>query len=259
MVAPVHPLRDAHLWISVLWALVLAVGIAAWDWTEARLTNQAGLQHALLLPAQEITEEERGAERDRLLKEPGVAGAVWVSPADQSARLSQQYPGKLWGGMFSDEQSWLPWILEVGFNDPLDSSEEITAFAARRGGDPAWAVMTWDNGRLSQLRQARTQVRAVGGALLAFVLLAGAAALLSTPATGSAAGAMWRAVLGAGMSGAVLGAALLSGVPVGARTATIALGAGFVLAAFIAPMLRQVRGRQLSVSVGEGSQERLTP
>lgn len=255
-----RPLRNARLWVTLLWSLTLAVGLAGWDWAERHFEDGAAGQTMILLPRDPLDDAAREAVRARLAAESGVLSATWIAPAELTRRLSQRFPQSEWQDLFPADEAWLSWVLEVRPAAPLDALAQMRDFAARRQHEGSWRLVLWDPALLETLARERGALRIVLGFWLALAALAGAAALLRLPLRrGEGLGlALWSGFLGLLGPGAVWSAALLGGADPDARALAVGLAAGLVLTAFIAPLLRLPEGNpHLSLMLGEEPHERV--
>lgn len=253
-------LRNTRLWVTLLWTLTLAVGLAGWDWAELHAEDAAAGQTMILLPRDPLDEGAREAVRARLAGEAGVASASWIAPAELARRLSQRFPQAEWQDLFPADEAWLSWVLEIRPAAPLDTLALMRDFAARRQHEGAWRLALWDPTLLETLARQRGALRVVLGFWLGLVALAGVAALLRLPLRrGERLGMVaWSAFLGVLGPGAVWSAALLAGAEPDPRTLGVALGAGLLLSALIAPLLRLPEGnRHISLMLGEDAHERI--
>lgn len=255
------PLRSERLWIVLVWSLALAVGLAGWDWAERAFEEAASGQQIVLLPRETLDAGAREAERAKLSNEPGVLSAQWVRPSDLAGRVSQLFPQSEWQEMFPpEEESWLPWALELRPIAPLERIGPIRDFVSSLAQDGNWRMALWDPSPLVALAQRRTALRVFLGFWLALIALGGVAALLRIPSPRKGRGALlaWSALLGALGPAAVWSAALLGGGDPDGRTLAVAAGGGFVLATLVAPMLRLSQGpKKISLTLGEDSDERV--
>jgi len=253
-----HPLRQERLWVTLLWALTLSVGLAGLDWAERAFEASAAAQTIAMLPKENPDDARRKEIRDQLSREPAVASAEWRAPAELAGQLARRYPQPQWQGLFPSDQAWLPWILEVRPEAPLDHLGLLRALAARHEQEGAWRLILWDSAALQTLAEQRLQVRVVVGFWLLLAGLCGMAALarLAWPERGGLWLILWSAVLGVLAPASVWATALLIEAPLDARALAIAATAGFVLASVVAPVLRVRRVKALSIEVGEDADER---
>jgi hypothetical protein len=254
------PLRAERLWVTLIWTLTLAVGLAAWDWAERGLETDAARQTLVLLPKSALDEASRKAIQTKLGTEPGVMAAEWISPAELTSRIARRFPQSEWRDLFPADEGWLAWVLEVRPSAPLDSLPRLRDFVARRQQEESWRLVLWDPEALAGLVRQRETLRAVAGFFLALVALGGVAALLRMPlARGRRLGlVLWSAVLGALGPGAVWAVAMLSGGEPDEQCLAIGMGSGLLLASVIAPMLRvREDKKKLSITVGEDAHERV--
>lgn len=252
------PLGMERFWLTLLWAVSLAVGVALWDWVEAHFREAAAGQTVLLLPAEPLDDTQRQAVLRMVSQDPAVASANWRSPADLSRIVMVRFPQAEWARLFPADDAWMPWVLEVRPRPPLESHGLIQAFIRQREQEGSWRLVLWDNILIQNLSGERAAVRAAAGMFVILVGVCGAAALkrMVWPTRGGAALAVWSAVAGALAPAAVGSAALLAGELIPGRTLAIGAGAGFLLAAALAPMLRQPRRKTISTTVREASDER---
>jgi hypothetical protein len=232
--------REARLWVTVLWTLVLATGAAGWDWAERRMAAGPSPRPVLLLPDRDPGDEQRREIARRLAGEPGIASAKWRSPSELSRAMTRRFDDDRWRALLPTDQSdWLPWMLEVRPAEPLDGLAQVEAFVVRRRQEGGWGVL-WDGVPARRLLKARRELRIFLGLGLALVGLIGAAALrgLGWPTVGGRAFWGWSAGLGTVAPLAVAAGGWLAGAPVGARAALVAAAAGFLLAGLVAPMIR---------------------
>lgn len=256
--------RQPRLWLTALWTLVLACGLAGWDLSERRMQTEAGASPLLLLPDQALAPEDRQAAAVRMRSEPGVGSAHWIAPAELSRVLSKTLADAQWRALLptEDQEGWLPWLLEIVPADPLGGLTQTESFVVRRKQEGGWSIL-WDGDQVRQRLQSRRQLRWTLGLGLSLVLLIGVAGLhaLPWPKPGGRGLWIWSVLLGIGAPLSVAAAAMLSGAPLGARTPLLAAAAGFLLAGAAAPMLRQPQSvltarPRLSFMVKEAPNER---
>ena len=235
-----YPLRSPRLWVAVLWSLTLAVALAAWDWAERRFEDEAAARRIVLLPAVAPDAAARAETLAKITAEPGIASAEWIAPADLTRRIAQLFPSPS-GAIFSPDEPWLTWVLEVRPRSPLDNSLHIDTFTAQRRGETGrWRMVLWDSTEIQELNRARAALRAVAGFFALIAALAGAAALACLPPPRSRGPlAFWSGLLGTLAPAAVWGAALLGGIEADARSLALAAAAGFLLATLLASVLRK--------------------
>lgn len=253
------PLRTERLWVTLVWSLTLAVGAAAWDQAELAFEAAAAGTTMVLLPLGSLDEAGRDAMKGKIQGEPGVAAAVWLSPRELTERLSRRFPQGEWHDLFPKDDAWLSWMLEVRPSAPLDTYSRMNDIAARRRQEGVWRMVLWDGAPLEALAGHRHVLHLVLGFFLALVGLGGVAALLRIPLArpGRAGLLAWSGFLGLVGPGAVWSAALLAGAEPDDESLMVGLGVGFLLATFIAPMIRLRQERRLSLTVGEDAHERV--
>ena len=265
---PISPLRAAlrepRLWVALLWALGWGVTAGALHWGDALLARRALAERVVLLPRQPLEPSARDTVRDELRRQPVVAAARWLSPADQARRVERRFPDARAADLLPAGDAWLPWLLELQPLAPLARRAELEALVARLERDGEWDLF-WNPAALVQLERDRRALWSVGALMLALTFLAGLAALLHLPPP-AAEGRGWRlaitAILGAFAPLAVGSAASISGLDIPPASLAIGAGCGLLLAALLAPMLRvRIRPRptphSLSLAIGEGSDERI--
>ena len=252
------PLSLGRFWVTTLWVVMLGVGLAGWEWGERRLRVAAADQTLVMLPESELDLGEREDRRRRMIGEPGVGDARWVAPADQVRRLARRHPEPGWRELLPEDRAWLPWVLEVRPIDPLGDPLTIGSFIARRKQEGGWPLALWDAERIGRLRDARRALRVGMGLWLALGALAGAAALARYPWPASAGAALiaWSILFGLAGPGAVWVALRLAGANPDPRSLMVALGAGFVLAGIVGPMIRKRRNREPSLTAAESEDAR---
>jgi hypothetical protein len=253
------PLGQGRLWVTLLWSLTLAVGLAALDWAERQFFEAAVGQTLVLLPARALDETQRQAERARLSGEPGVTGVQWRSPAELTRQVSRRFPQSQWKELFPTDEAWLPWVLEARPVDPLGEPEQVRSFIARRQKEGTWRLVLWDGAAIQNLARQRSALRWVFGFWLLLGGLTGAVALarMPWPGRGGVGLFVWSALLGLLGPAAVWCVALLAETGADDRSLGIALGSGFILAAAAAPLLRLRRTQSHSITISEDSHERV--
>ncbi len=253
------PLSLGRLWITFVWALVLGAGVGVWVWMDDWFSTQAWTMNLLLLPEREPDGPRREALRRTLLNEAVVREARWLSPDELLRSLERSQSELRPADLIPSEPAWLPWVLELRPRDPLTHAAEIQALVARLGREADWELALWDAARLHELVALRGRLRALLGVFLGLVLVGGMAALLRTSWPRQAGWWLvgWSALLGAGGPAVLWMAAQLAGLPVEPTCALAGAGAGFLLAAVFAPVLRVRGNRGVTLSITEADNERV--
>jgi hypothetical protein len=236
-------LSGCRFWVTLLWAMVLAVVVTALDWAEGELRTRAAALPILMVPEARLGEDARRRQLESVTQTWDGVRAAWLSPADQATRISRRFPDEHWRQALDADDAWLPWVLQVWPADPLGHPATAGALAAW-GEQQAGMRVFWDNEPLARLVVARRAVWWPGVFLLALVLSIGAVALgrLGRPAGRQGFGLLvLSAIFGAAAPAAVWSAAWLAGVALTGRSLALAMFTGLVFAAAVAPMLRERR------------------
>lgn len=251
-----HP----RFWCTVLWALVIGVGVGAWYLAEQYLGRRAAQQTIFMTPTRDLTEAQRRQAIDDIRPVPTVAAAVWVSPEQLTFRVENQFADPQWAELIPKETAWLPWILEVRPRDPLDRLPAIAGWIGTLKQEGQWQVL-WNGSQVAKLKNHRNALRTGGGFFLLFVLLTGMGALLTHdwPQSDRLNLYLWST------AGSVVAPALVWLVVVWAFRGTmqigwapplLAVGSGFLLAGLIGPMLRHKSPRRTEITLSEAYDER---
>lgn len=232
------PLAQPRLWVILLWALTFAVAAAGFDRFQRHLRDEAAGQKILLVSDQSPGDNQRAELLKKMESEPGVASAAWISPADQVRRIQGQFPDESWREAFPANEAWLPWMLEVGPADPLRNRDLLTGFIARRRQEGGWQVY-WDGSTLDSLI-ARSNSAAITTLVFALLIFAiGGLALTQMPRSlRPVAEVAESTLITLIVIVALWAAAALAGAWADGRALAVAAATGFILACFVAPMLR---------------------
>lgn len=250
--------RQPRLWLTLLWAFVLAVGAAGLDWSERTLARRAAAEPLLLLPERELTPDQRRQEETDIAADPAVRSARWLAPADLARQMQRRFDDPRWSDLMPrDEEAWLPWMMQVHPYNPLDRLASIEGFVARRRQQGGWTVL-WTGDELRALARTRSQLRMAIGSLLLLAAVAGAGALASLPWPRDERWSLlgWSAVLGALAPVAPMAVVSQAGVAIDERTLLIGAATGLILAVGVAPVLRQREKARYSLTIREAPNER---
>jgi hypothetical protein len=237
------------LWI-VLWSVLLALGVAlgASAWREA--AREAAARPAIILPASDPSETERGDWPTQLRADERVESAEWISPGALVQSVSASVQPELWSELFSEDDAWLPWLLRINFTDPAAAPEEATDFIVSLRADARYKLVLFDQELLERDALKYRRLRHGTFAFAGIMLTVGALALLFAPLPRRRG---LEAILGGVLAaaGVALGGLLLRrlGAPLAEGPAWRAVSAGFGLAALVGPMLK---GRLTSILVKRG-------
>ncbi len=253
-------LRQARVWVTLLWTLTLSLGVAGWDWSERRLAARAEDQTIIMLPAGDLDDEHRQEVRKQLNSEPGVSLARWESPAELVRQIAQRFPQSSWNELFPAEENWLPWMMEIHPWNPLEHMDTIRSFIAKHEAEGEWRLILWDQRTLNELAAQRKVVRTGFAVYLGLLAIAGALALLTLPwpAEGGWKLVTLNAVLGVATPAAVWVLLLAAEANLDVRSLWVTLGMGFTLATFVASVLRSHQRKQLEMTIREDADERNT-
>lgn len=236
-------LQQSRLWVICLWASVVAGGIgalhAAWSFAQ----RDAADQTALLVPAAAWNEEQRNRTLSDIQSRPEVREAGWLSPAELARETSALLPPERWPEILSEEDAWLPWVLEVRWHDPILRHDAIRSRVEAFRLDAQWKIVLWEDDLLMHRRRALITTLTLGGVSLALVFVLGFVALASGPpreshALAESIAALIFCAVTLGMVGAV---AMIEGIYLGSLTWGMVGSTAFILAAVLAPMIKRPR------------------
>lgn len=237
---PRDALGRARRRIAWLWAAGLAVLAAGTDLAARAILDRAGERTLLLLPAAQVTEAKRQALLSDLRVHPELRDCDWISPSRLAQETSSLLPRERWGEVFSEEDTWLPWVVEGRFRDPVWNRGAVANRVAALKGKGDWRLVLWDQAALDRDRGRLFRILILAGLGGAILFVLGASALRAIPREGTSglAEAFGNAAGASIAASAIGGAATLLGLSVDPRAWGIALAACFILAALAAPMLK---------------------
>jgi hypothetical protein len=225
-------------WV-VMWSVLLALGVAVGASMWHEVAGQAASRSAIVLPAGDPAESDRDEWPAHLIADERVAAVSWLSPGALVELISASVPAEAWAELFSDDDAWLPWLLQVQFEDPAASPERVAEYVESMRADARYRLVLFDVDSLE--RDARHYRRLRHGTFVyaGLMMAAGVLALLLAPTPR-------RRSLDAVAGGVLAGVGiLLVGLLLRRFDAPLAVGpwwramaAGFGLAAFLAPMLK---------------------
>lgn len=223
-----EPDFGAVIWIA-LWGATLALGVATGSSVWERIELRSAERAILLLPATETTEADRDAWLASLLEREAIASGEWLSPTSLVQRISTSVPPDLWAELFSEDDAWLPWLLQLHPAGPLQNRDGLTATLEAFGADPRFRLVLYDRAALDRDARIWRHVR-TGTFLFAGVFMTlGTLALLLSP----------------GLTRYPIEA------PIGGLLAVVlAAGAGYALQRFGAPLDRDPYLRSLATAFG---------
>lgn len=231
------PLSGA-LW-TALWSILLALGIAFGATAWRAIETRAAAHTILLLPTTPATDSEREERIAAFRDDALIESAEWLSPTALVQRVSSSVPPNVWAELFSEDDAWLPWLLQLRMKEPLASTDAVAERVERLRAEPRYRLVLFDQGALeadaSLYRRLRQGTFAFAGALFLWGLLS---VLASPPPRRRAAEALLGAILVA--LGIFLGGQAFRALQYPLDpTAWLRAGlAGFGLAAFLGPMLK---------------------
>lgn len=235
-----RPLADfgTVIWIA-LWSATLALGVATGSSVWERIESRAAERAILLLPASETSETDRERWLASLLEKNSVASGEWLSPTTLVQRVSTSVPADLWAQLFSDDDAWLPWLLQLRPVDPLHSSAELEATLEAFHADPRFRLVLYDQPALTRdaeiWRHVRTGTFLFAGLMMTLGLLA---LLLSPGLTRYPIEAPFGGLLAVILAAAAGYALQRFGAPLDRNQYLRSLATAFGLAALVGPMLK---------------------
>lgn len=235
--------QQGRLWVICLWASVLAGGLGALHATWSFAQQGAEDQAALLVPAASWNQDQRNRTLADIQSKAEVREAAWLSPAEIARETSDLLPPERWPEILSEEDAWLPWVLEVRWHDPLLHHGAIRSRAEAFRLDAQWKLVLWEDDLLMNRRRALFTSVTLGGVALALAFVLGLAALATgTPRQSHALAEASVAVILSAVSLGIMGAvAMLEGIYFNPSSWAVAGVSAFILAAVLAPMIKRPR------------------
>lgn len=229
----------ARLWVAWLWGALLAVLAAGGDLAGRALIAKADGRALLLLPSGQVSQARRQSLLDGLRVHPEIREARWLSPSDLAKGTAEALPRERWGELFSEEEAWLPWVVEARFRDTLLMRGAVASRVEALKAKGEWRLALFDLEGLDGERALFIRVVAIAaaGGLLAFAL--GIGALASLPRERGWLGEAAAGWIGASAAAAAIGgAAMAVGVAIDARAWGAGMAACFILAGLAAPVIK---------------------
>lgn len=253
-------LKQGRIWTACLWAATVAVGLGSLHAAWVFMARTAQTQAALLVPALAWDASQRERALAEIQAYPEVRESGWISPSELARETGELLPPERWPEILSEEDSWLPWVLEIRWRDPLLTPDAIRWRVEALRLDAQWKFVLWDDEILLRRRGALVTVLVLGGSGLGLIFLLGLIALATGPRRerGALAEGLMGALLAMG-SVALMGvAAMLEGFYPEDLTWGIAGTTAFLLAGVIAPMIKRPRSVPDSKIHAEAPEESVT-
>ena len=228
-------------WITWLWAVSIACPLAALDGVHRWMRNQDQDRRVLLLPAQTLNDQQRRDTLGQLRRLPQIESGRWLSPSNLVNETTSVLALDSARTMFSDEEAWLPWVLELDLLDPMRHRPQIVAMLDELKSDPEWRLVLWDDQRIQRKSVLLGRIDRIVWVFALIIGMLGAAALRThrTEPIAFRIEAPVNTAAAFGLAGLVGVVAAANGLNVDLRMWSLAALICFALAGLAAPMINK--------------------